>query len=118
MWATIAKRHHSVLKIFPFGAGSNDFMLYGEADFVSTTGQESAKQWAAHAELAEDASGELKFKLYHVYVVRLRWMPGATASFTQANAGKGHCPCSHRALSIAQCRFPARCLARSTVRRG
>ena len=70
MWAAVAARSHAVSKIFPFGSGSNEFMLYGTVKYTAKTGQESGKEWAARAELVEDASGELKFKVYQVYLVR------------------------------------------------
>ncbi|CAK7208471.1 hypothetical protein SEUCBS140593_000183 [Sporothrix eucalyptigena] len=68
MWAAVASRKHSVSKIFPFGSGSNEFMLYGNVKYTAKTGQDSEKEWAARAELVEDASGELKFKFYQVYL--------------------------------------------------
>ncbi|CAK7228705.1 hypothetical protein SBRCBS47491_006996 [Sporothrix bragantina] len=68
MWAAVAARKHQVFKIFPFGSGSNEFMLYGHVKYTAKTGQESEKEWAARAELADDANGELKFKFYQVYL--------------------------------------------------
>lgn len=73
MWAAVATRKHSVSKIFPFGSGSNEFMLYGLVKYTAKTGQQSTKEWAGRAELVEDASGELKFKFYQVYLVS-RWI--------------------------------------------
>ncbi|KIH94337.1 hypothetical protein SPBR_06224 [Sporothrix brasiliensis 5110] len=68
MWAAVAARSHAVSKIFPFGSGSNEFMLYGTVKYTSKTGQDSGKEWAAHAELVEDASGDLKLQFYQVYL--------------------------------------------------
>ncbi|CAK7221605.1 hypothetical protein SCUCBS95973_004555 [Sporothrix curviconia] len=68
LWAAVASRKHTVFKIFPFGSGSNEFMLYGHVKYTSKTGQDSEKEWAARAELADDANGELKFKFYQVYL--------------------------------------------------
>lgn len=77
MWAAVTARSHAVTKIFPFGSGSNEFMLYGTVKYTSKTGQDSGKEWAARAELVEDASGELKFKFYQVYLVRLGDISGS-----------------------------------------
>lgn len=69
MWAAVASRKHSVAQIFAFGAGSLEFMLHGVVVYTAKTGQQSTKEWAARGQLAEDASGQLKFKSYQVYLV-------------------------------------------------
>ena len=71
MWATITSRKHTIYKIFSFGPQSKEFMLYGHVKHTPETGKDIEKEWAGRVELAEDANGELKFKFYQVYVVRV-----------------------------------------------
>ena len=34
MWAAVASRQHTINKIFPFGSGSNEVMLYGTVAYT------------------------------------------------------------------------------------
>ena len=34
MWAAVASRQHTINKIFPFGSGSNEAMLYGTVAYT------------------------------------------------------------------------------------
>jgi len=34
MWATVASRLHTPVKIFPFGSGADELMLYGTVKYV------------------------------------------------------------------------------------
>jgi hypothetical protein len=34
MWAAVASRLHTPIKIFPFGSGSNEVMLYGTVAYT------------------------------------------------------------------------------------
>ncbi|KIV78567.1 hypothetical protein PV11_06211 [Exophiala sideris] len=68
LWTGPVKtRKHSLTKIFPFGSGSNELMLYGTVDYGLKNGKEVTVDWAARAVMAEH-QGALKFKLYQVYV--------------------------------------------------
>lgn len=72
LWSgPIKSRKHKLSKIFPFGAGSNELMLYGTVDYGLKNGKAVTCEWAARAVMAEGQQGQLKFKLYQVYVVRL-----------------------------------------------
>lgn len=39
MWALVASRLHTVHKIFPFGSGSDQVMLYGEVAYALKDGR-------------------------------------------------------------------------------
>ena len=69
MWEKVAKRSHRVDKIFPFGAGSNEVMLYGSVKYAFKTGDEAGSEWAARAVLVEEGS-QLKMDFYQVFLVR------------------------------------------------
>jgi hypothetical protein len=69
LWTGPVKtRKHTLHKIFPFGAGSNELMLYGDVGYGLKNGKEVTCEWAARAVMAEYEGG-LRFKLYQVYVV-------------------------------------------------
>ncbi|KAL6250956.1 hypothetical protein RBB50_001164 [Rhinocladiella similis] len=68
LWSgPIKSRKHKLIKIFPFGAGSNELMLYGTVDYGLKNGKDVTCEWAARAVMAEHQGG-LRFKLYQVYV--------------------------------------------------
>ncbi|EPE02625.1 fungal specific transcription factor [Ophiostoma piceae UAMH 11346] len=68
MWEKVAARHHAVHQIYPFGSGTNEYMLHGVVNYTAKDGSKSGKEWAAHAVLVPGAEGKLKLKLYHVYL--------------------------------------------------
>ncbi|QDS73594.1 hypothetical protein FKW77_001545 [Venturia effusa] len=67
MWDKIASRKHVPIKIFPFGADSDEVMLYGTVDYGLKEGGESRVDWAARAHLVEDC-GKVKMDFYQVYL--------------------------------------------------
>jgi hypothetical protein len=63
----VAKRKHSIEKIFPFGDNSNEVMLYGTVDYVLKNQKEVMVEWAARAVLTEE-KGKWKMHFYQVYM--------------------------------------------------
>jgi hypothetical protein len=45
MWTTIASRLHTPHKIFPFGSGSNEVMLYGNVVYTLKDGRKADASW-------------------------------------------------------------------------
>jgi len=41
MWTAVASRLHSPLKVFPFGSGSNEVMLYGTVTYTLKDGRKA-----------------------------------------------------------------------------
>ncbi len=41
MWAAVASRQHTIFKIFPFGSGSNEVMLYGTVAYALKDGKKA-----------------------------------------------------------------------------
>jgi hypothetical protein len=41
MWAAVASRQHSIFKVFPFGSGSNEVMLYGTVAYTLKDGRKA-----------------------------------------------------------------------------
>lgn len=70
-WAAVQSRDHTVYKVFPFGANSDEVMLHGRSHNVSLDGVESTFTWAArmHFRKAEDVS--VLIDKYTIIVVRL-----------------------------------------------
>lgn len=56
------------MKIFPFGPGANECMLYGTVQYGLKAGGESGLDWAARAHLVKD-NGRVKMDFYQVYLV-------------------------------------------------
>lgn len=71
MWEKVAKRSHDPTKIFSFGNGSNDVMLYGTVGYELKDGKSTTVDWAARAHFVEEG-GELKMDFYQVYLVSFR----------------------------------------------
>jgi hypothetical protein len=69
MWEKVASRLHKPLKIFPFGANSDEVMLYGTVEYGLKAGGESKVDWAARAHLVREGGG-VKMDFYQVYLVR------------------------------------------------
>ncbi|KAF3006636.1 hypothetical protein E8E13_007856 [Curvularia kusanoi] len=67
LWEKVASRKHKAVKIFPFGPGSNECMLYGTVQYGLKAGGESGLDWAARAHLVKD-SGKVKMDFYQVYL--------------------------------------------------
>jgi hypothetical protein len=68
MWEKVASRKHKAIKIFPFGPGSDECMLYGTVQYGLKAGGESGLDWAARAHLVKD-HGRVKMDFYQVYLV-------------------------------------------------
>ena len=72
MWSAVKARSHNPIKVFPFGADSEEVMLYGTADFVfkDESKGKASKEWAARAKLRKVSDEEWKLEEYQVYLVR------------------------------------------------
>lgn len=68
MWEKVASRKHKAIKIFPFGADSDEVMLYGTVKYGLKVGGESGLDWAARAHLVRE-EGYVKMDFYQVYLV-------------------------------------------------
>lgn len=68
MWEKVAKRSHKPVKIFPFGAGSDEVMLFGTVEYELKDGKKASVDWAARAHFAQE-DGALKMDFYQVYLV-------------------------------------------------
>ena len=54
MWEKVAKRSHYPKKIFAFGPGSDEVMLFGTVDYELKDGKKTTLQWSARAQLADE----------------------------------------------------------------
>lgn len=70
MWEKVSARLHYPLKIYPFGAGSDEVFLYGKVDYTLKDGKKTTVDWSARAHFAK-VDGELLMDFYQVYLVRL-----------------------------------------------
>jgi hypothetical protein len=69
LWEKVQSRKHAPVKIFPFGDGADEVMIYGNVAYVMKEGgEEIAVDWAARANLVMD-SGVVKMAFYQVYLV-------------------------------------------------
>ncbi len=68
MWEKIAKRSHKPEKIFSFGPGSNEVMLYGTVKYELKDRKKTEVEWSARARFV-DEGGALKMEFYQVYLV-------------------------------------------------
>ncbi len=68
MWEKVAKRSHKPEKIFSFGPGSNEVMLYGTVKYELKDGKETEVEWSARSRFV-DEDGALKMEFYQVYLV-------------------------------------------------
>ncbi|CAL3964799.1 hypothetical protein PZA11_002276 [Diplocarpon coronariae] len=66
-WAAVSSRLHTPVKIFPFGEGADEVMLFGTVKYVLKDGRESEVDWAARANLVK-IDGQWKLKFYQVYL--------------------------------------------------
>ncbi|KAL2074786.1 hypothetical protein VTL71DRAFT_8565 [Oculimacula yallundae] len=67
MWTTVSSRLHTPVKIFPFGSGADELMLYGTVKYVLKDGRGTEVEWAARAKMAK-VEGEWKMAFYQVYL--------------------------------------------------
>ncbi|KAK0260557.1 hypothetical protein LTS09_004854 [Friedmanniomyces endolithicus] len=76
MWEKVAKRSHKPEKIFSFGPGSNEVMLYGTVDYELKDGKKTGVEWSARARFV-DEDGALKMELYQVYLCTTTTITGS-----------------------------------------
>jgi hypothetical protein len=70
MWAKVESRKHRPTKIYPFGDGADEVMLYGVVEYVMKEGMRTVNvDWAARAVLVEDGEGVVRMSFYQVYLV-------------------------------------------------
>ncbi|KAE9379173.1 hypothetical protein N431DRAFT_327436 [Stipitochalara longipes BDJ] len=67
MWVAVASRQHTINKIFPFGSGSNEAMLYGTVAYTLKDERKATVEWGARANLVKDG-GDWKLHFYQVYL--------------------------------------------------
>jgi len=67
MWAAVASRLHTPMKIFPFGSGSDEVMLYGAVAYTLKDGRKANVEWGARANMVKD-EGNWKLGFYQVYL--------------------------------------------------
>jgi len=67
MWTAVASRVHSPLKIFPFGADSNEVMIYGIVAYGFKDGRKVDVDWSARANLVK-VGDTWKMAYYQVYL--------------------------------------------------
>ena len=68
MWEKVKSRSHKPVKIFPFGADSNEVMIYGSVAYEFKAGGSSGLEWAARGTL-EEVEGRVVWKEYQVFMV-------------------------------------------------
>ncbi|CAI6084193.1 hypothetical protein V2G26_020211 [Clonostachys chloroleuca] len=79
MWTAVASRKHTIPKIFPFGNGTNEFMLYGSVALGLKNGIDAEVDWAARAQVVKSSSdGKWRMSFYQVYLDT-----GATAAYAK-----------------------------------
>jgi hypothetical protein len=71
MWDAVASRKHTLQKVYPFGSGSDEVMLYGSVALELKNGGSADIEWAGRAELDKSADGKYRLKFYQVYLVSL-----------------------------------------------
>lgn len=72
MWTAVASRRHTVYQIYPFGGGSDQFMLHGVVTLGLRTGATVDVEWAGRAEMARPSGdGKWRMKRYQVYLVSM-----------------------------------------------
>ncbi|KUJ20963.1 uncharacterized protein LY89DRAFT_420878 [Mollisia scopiformis] len=67
MWEKVASRLHRPVKIFPFGEGAEEVMLYGTVKYVLKDGRKADVEWGARANLVKE-EGKWKMGFYQVYL--------------------------------------------------
>lgn len=73
MWAAVSQRKHTINKVFPFGSGSQEVMLYGDVEYELRAGGKATVEWGGRAVLEKSGDdGKLRLKFYQVYLVSAR----------------------------------------------
>ncbi|KAH9828200.1 hypothetical protein Tdes44962_MAKER02564 [Teratosphaeria destructans] len=67
MWEKVTRRSHKPIRIYTFGPGSADTMLYGTVDYELKDGRKASVPWSARSHFTEE-DGELKQDFYQVYL--------------------------------------------------
>ncbi|KAF2101656.1 hypothetical protein NA57DRAFT_33894 [Rhizodiscina lignyota] len=67
MWEKVASRKHKAHKIYTFGPGSDEVMLYGDVEYGMKDGSKAGKEWAARAKMVKEG-GKVKMSFYQVYL--------------------------------------------------
>jgi hypothetical protein len=94
MWAKVASRKHTPLKIFPFGSNATEVMIYGLVAYTLTDGRKADVEWAARAEMAKDEE-EWKMKFYQVYLVSHSGCHRISSNYSPLK-NIGHCSSTKR----------------------
>ncbi|ORY14911.1 hypothetical protein BCR34DRAFT_598817 [Clohesyomyces aquaticus] len=69
LWEKVTSRVHRPLRVFPYGAGSDDVMLYGTVSYALKAGGEVEVEWAARAHLVKQGgNGKVRMDFYQVYL--------------------------------------------------
>ncbi|TGO87198.1 hypothetical protein BPOR_0243g00070 [Botrytis porri] len=67
MWEKVASRLHTAHKIFPFGKGSTEVMLFGVVAYGLKDGRKADVEWAGRAQMVQEG-GNWKLGFYQVYL--------------------------------------------------
>jgi len=70
LWEKVSNRAHFPEKVYPFGANSDEVMLYGSVKYELKDGKKATVDWAARAHLTKE-DGQAKLDFYQVYLVSL-----------------------------------------------
>jgi len=69
LWEKVSERLHTPVKIFPFGGGSHEVMIYGTVVYILKDGRKAEVDWAARADMVkDDEGGRWKMGFYQVYL--------------------------------------------------
>ncbi|RSM01871.1 hypothetical protein CDV31_011155 [Fusarium ambrosium] len=67
-WAVVQSRDHTVYKVFPFGANSDEVMMHGRSHNVSLDGVKSTFTWAARMHFRKGGDGSVLIDKYTIIV--------------------------------------------------
>ncbi|KAI9745891.1 MAG: hypothetical protein M1818_000572 [Claussenomyces sp. TS43310] len=67
MWAAVASRQHTPVKIFPFGPDADEVMIHGSLVMVLKDDRKAELDWAARAKLVKEAQS-WKMGFYQVFM--------------------------------------------------
>ncbi|KAI9050019.1 hypothetical protein LZ554_006164 [Drepanopeziza brunnea f. sp. 'monogermtubi'] len=69
MWAAVASRLHTPVRVYPFGKrdGGQELMLFGRVEYVLKDGRGAEVEWAARANIVKE-DGKWKMGFYQVYL--------------------------------------------------
>ncbi|KIW06278.1 uncharacterized protein PV09_02749 [Verruconis gallopava] len=68
LWEKVNTRSHRPLKVFPFGANSDEVMIYGTVEYGFKDGRNGGLEWAAKGKLGVDETGKVVWRDYQVYM--------------------------------------------------